>query len=59
LCSQRCKIENKYQKANIKILEYRLDFQKYNIKEKKKKKITKIIKRYIYMKLALKNSLFF
>ena len=43
LCSQRYKIENKYQKANIKILEYRLNFQKYNIKEKKKKKITKII----------------
>ena len=32
------KIDNKYQKAKIKNLEYRLDFQKYNIKEKKKKK---------------------
>ena len=27
-----------YQKAKIKNLEQRLDFQKYNIKEKKKKK---------------------
>ena len=32
------KIDNKYQKAKIKNLEYRLDFQKYNIKEKKKSK---------------------
>ena len=32
------KIDNKYQKAKIKNLEQRLDFQKYNIKEKKKKK---------------------
>ena len=32
------KIDNKYQKAEIKNLEKRLDFQKYNIKEKKKKK---------------------
>ena len=31
------KIDQKYQKAKIKNLEYRLDFQKYNIKEKKKK----------------------
>ena len=31
------KIDNKYQKAKIKNLEQRLDFQKYNIKEKKKK----------------------
>ena len=29
------KIDNKYQKAKVKNLEYRLDFQKYNIKEKK------------------------
>ena len=43
-----------------------MDFQKYNIKERKKKKkkdkVTKIIKYiYIYMKFALKNriSLFF
>jgi len=38
-----------------------LDFQKYNIKEKKKKKkVTKIIKKkYIYMKFALKNRVFF
>ena len=34
-----------------------LDSQKYNIKEKKKK-VTKIIK-YIYMKFALKISVFF
>ena len=31
------KIDNKYQKAKIKNLEQRLDFQKYNIKEKKQK----------------------
>ena len=31
------KIDNKYQKAKIKNLEQRLDFQKYNIKEKKKR----------------------
>ena len=38
-----------------------MDFQKYNIKEKKKKKkVTKIIKKkYIYMKFALKNRVFF
>jgi len=38
-----------------------LDFQKYNIKEKKKKKkikVTKVIKIYIYMKFALKKSFF-
>ena len=35
------KIDNMYQKAKIKNLEQRLDFQKYNIKEKKKKKKTK------------------
>ena len=43
------KIDNKYQKAKIKNLEQRLDFQKYNIKEKKKnkkekKKVMRIIK---------------
>ena len=32
------KIDNKYQKAKIKNIELRLDFQKYNIKEKKKKR---------------------
>ena len=32
------KIDNKNQKAKIKNLEQRLDFQKYNIEEKKKKK---------------------
>ena len=31
------KIENKYRKGKIKNLESRLDFQKYNIKEKKQK----------------------
>ena len=31
-------IDNKYQKAKIKSLEKRLDFQKCNIKEKKKRK---------------------
>ena len=34
-----------------------MDFQKYNIKEKKKKKknkVTKVIKIYIYMKFAFK-----
>ena len=34
----RYKIDNKYQKEKIKNLEKRLDFQKYNIKEKKTKK---------------------
>ena len=32
------KIDNRHQKAKIKNLDQRLDFQKYNIKEKKKKK---------------------
>ena len=31
------KVDNKNQKAKIKNLEQRLDFQKYNIKEKKQK----------------------
>ena len=31
------KIDNKNQRAEIKNLEQRLDFQKYNIKEKKQK----------------------
>ena len=44
------KIDNKYQKAQIKNLEQRLDSQKYNIKEKK---VTKIMK-YMHMKFALK-----
>ena len=47
-------IDNKYQKAKIKNLEYRLYFQKYSIKEKKKNKVIRIIKIYIYMKFALK-----
>ena len=49
------KIDNIYQKAKIKKLEQSLEFQKYNVKEKKKKKKKgqKIIK-YIYMKFAEK-----
>ena len=39
-------IDNKYQKAKIKNLEQRLDFQKYNIKEKKKKKKKQSHKNY-------------
>ena len=47
------KIDNKNWRAKIKNLEKRLDFQKYNIKEKKKKekgkkgekKVTRIIKK--------------
>ena len=35
------KIDNIYQKAKIKNLEQSLEFQKYNVKEKKKKKKTK------------------
>ena len=55
LGSWRYKIDNKYQKAKIRNLEYRLDFQKYNIKLK-----NKVTKNYdIYMKFALKNSVFF
>ena len=34
----RYKIDNKYQKAKIKNLEWSLEFKKYNVKEKKKKK---------------------
>ena len=34
----RYKIDNKYQKAKIKNLEQSLEFKKYNVKEKKKKK---------------------
>ena len=45
----RYKFDNKYQKAKIKNIEQRLEFQKYNVKEKKrkkeKKKVTKIIKK--------------
>ena len=39
-----------------------MDFQKYNIKEKKKKKKTKsekLFRKYIYMKFALKIGFFF
>ena len=43
----RYKIDNKYQKAKIKNLEKRLDFQKYNIKEKKKKKSQELLNIYI------------
>ena len=53
------KTDNKKWRANIKNLEKRLDFQKYNIKEQKQEKSRKNYK--IYMKFALKNrvSLFF
>ena len=34
----RYKIDNIYQKAKIKKLEQSLEFQKYNVKEKKKRK---------------------
>ena len=37
----RYKIDNIYQKAKIKNLEQSLEFQKYNVKEKKKKNKTK------------------
>ena len=37
----RYKIDNIYQKAKIKTLEQGLEFQKYNVKEKKKNKKTK------------------
>ena len=56
-----------YQKAKIKNLEQRLDFQKYNIKEKKKKKNkgTRLIKQQqqqpqknIY-EVCFKNRVFF
>ena len=47
------KIDNIYQKAKIKNLEQSLEFQKYNVKEKKKKKNNKTkhgqkIIKYIY-----------
>ena len=32
------KIDNKYQKAKVENLEQSLEFQNYNVKEKKKKK---------------------
>ena len=49
----RYKIDNKYQKAKIKNLQQSLEFQKYNVKENKKKKnqVTKIMKN-TYMKFA-------
>ena len=61
----RYKVDNNYQKAKIKNLEQSLEFQKYNVKEKKKTKTNKkqgqkIIK-YIYMKVdeEEKNRVFF
>jgi len=36
-----------------------LDFQKYNIKEKKKKKKSQKLYKNMYMKFAVKNSIFF
>ena len=46
----RYKIDNIYQKAKIKNLEQSLEFQKYNVKEKKKNKKTrsKNYKKYVY-----------
>ena len=41
------KIDNKNLRAKIKNLEYRLDFQRYNIKEKQKEKGRKEKKRII------------
>ena len=38
IINYRYKIDNKYQRAKIKNLEQSLEFQKYNVKEKKKKK---------------------
>ena len=58
----RYKIDlKKYQKAKIKNLEQSLEFQKYNVKEKKKKKKGQKIIKYIYMKFAEeeKNRVFF
>ena len=40
----RYKIDNIYQKAKIKNLEQSLEFQKYNVNEKKKKKKNKVKK---------------
>ena len=56
----RYKIDNIYQKAKIKNLEQSLEFQKYNVKEKKKKKKTgqKIIKTCIY-EICIKNRVSF
>ena len=39
------KIDNKYQKAKIKNLEQRLDFQKYSIKEEEKTKSRELLKK--------------
>ena len=56
----RYKIDNKYQKAKIKNLEQSLEFQKYNVKEKKEKKGHKNYKKYIYEVCFKKNQgLFF
>ena len=61
----RYKIDNKYQKAKIKNLEQSLEFQKYNVKQKKGKKKKKKnqgqknYKKYIYEVCFKKNSLFF
>ena len=47
----RYKIDNIYQKAKIKDLEQSLEFQKYNVKEKKEKKnrVKKIVKKNLYL----------
>ena len=46
----RYKIDNIYQKAKIKNLEQSLEFQKYNVKEKKKKKNKKKTRSKNYIK---------
>ena len=54
----RYKIDNKYQKAKIKNLEQSLEFQKYNVKEKKKKKQGhKNYEKYIYEVCFLKKKI--
>ena len=53
------RIDNKYQKVKIKNLEQKLDFQKYNIKEKKKKtKSQELLNMYMY-EVCFKNRVFF
>ena len=54
----KVKIDNKYQKAKIKNLEWRLDFKKYNIK-KKKKNSQKLFKKYVYEVCFKKKGVFF
>ena len=44
IINYRYKIDNKYQRAKIKNLEQSLEFQKYDVKEKKKEKKEKMNK---------------